>query len=530
MRKAFNVFLVFLITLFTIPFGGLNVSAEETKYDNIEDGEYNLTAKLLKEGTDEASAAAGFMSDQVTLKIQDGNATITFFIPNNPAMEFKAFELEGEQPQVESGTGQFNDEEVNGNYYTFPLDPVKANLTSTVTYSVDMPPTAFDHEGVVMDIQLVGLDELPTVPLKEDENLIQSPDKSYKANYKSDLDLERYFKNPVTIVEKDGKTYVQMNGVMGNMLTSLTINGEEVTWGSIKEDGSYTIQFEITGDLEDELEFTMHIDTGNPDFGQMEHTAKLWFEKIEDEKGDPKDDSKSKKGKDEKEPKPTPKPKKPSKKDLLTPDKAYKIDYTILHEDGTKPSVADSFFEKPGILLEKDGIKYLQMTVENGDMVRSLSNEYGEYILVDQKSDGTKVMQLRVPSDLSDMELDMHIVVPEGAIPGFPGYDESHGAILTFGDATEISVGNHMLAPSGDKNNLNGPYVEGAPNPDPPEGGNNGKQPDKPELGDNGDDKKGEKTDENPKTGDTSQILFFSTLLVASLSVLVLQVRRRLAA
>src|SRR5699024_10269096 len=66
----------------------------------------------------------------------------------------------------------------------------------------------------------------------------------------------------------------------------------------------------------------------------------------------------------------------------LTPDKAYEINYTILHEDGNAPSVADGFFKKPGIILEYGGKTYLQMTVESAEMIKSLSNEYVDYILV----------------------------------------------------------------------------------------------------------------------------------------------------
>src|SRR5699024_8026246 len=116
----------------------------------------------------------------------------------------------------------------------------------------------------------------------------------------------------------------------------------------------------------------------------------------------------------------------------LTPDKAYEIMYHILHENGKDVSVADAFFKKPGILLEYGGKTYLQMTVESAEMFKALSNEYGEYVLVSKNSDGTITIQLRVPYDLSDSKLNMHIVVPAGAIPGFDGYDSKHGAILTF--------------------------------------------------------------------------------------------------
>src|SRR5699024_9372587 len=104
----------------------------------------------------------------------------------------------------------------------------------------------------------------------------------------------------------------------------------------------------------------------------------------------------------------------------LTPDKAYEINYTILHEDGKKESIANDFFRKPGILLEYDGKTYLQMTVESADMIKALSNKYGSYLTVVDHEDGSRTMQLRVPNDLSDMKLDMHIVVPPvEAIPGF---------------------------------------------------------------------------------------------------------------
>lgn len=353
------------------------------------------------------------------------------------------------------------------------------------------------------------------VPSAENEIFVTSTD-SISYEYDSgDVDLSSYYEDTINVLEKDGKQYIEFKGTgMVNFIEALYVDGEKMAIQA-NEDGSYIAQVEHDKDLEETFKFTMIINArGNI----MSHSADI---KLiipgEEPKEEPKED-----------------PKEDPKEEIvdLTPDKAYKIMYQILHEDGNSVSVADGFFKKPGILLEHEGKTYLQMTVESADMIKSLSNEYGDYLTVADHKDGSRTIQLRVPNDLSDMKLDMHIVVPAGAIPGFPGYDEEHGAILTFDKDSkkEISVEGLEVTPSGNKNNLNGPYVEGAPNPDPSEGGNNGKQPDKPELGENGDDKKGEKTDENPKTGDTSQILFFSTLLVASLGVLVLQVRRRLAA
>src|SRR5690625_2001350 len=548
MRKTLNVFLVFLITLFTIPFGGLNVSAEGKVYDNIKDGQYEIEVEFKQDGSDETSLADQYVSDESKLIIKDGQAELVLAIPKIPGFEFEKFKVEGTTFELET--------KGDVDYYKFKLDQVKPRLEAVVTYSLT-GDFELRHDDVPMGIVLYGLEDLPTIEEEPEEDVTDSEEDS-----SFDLEDGFYTVTASYVNVKDGSNSAMASYLSDNVFLAVDSDKVEMTI-TVNDNNTVTLlqveennPVEVVKDGEKNYE-TFKLDTltnvynayteyqapfGDSIFeGQADFLIVIDGDSLEkasknDKPGyveheDPQRDDDKDKGKgegDEKEPKP--KPEKPSKKDLLTPDKAYKIDYTILHEDGTKPSVADPFFEKPGILLEKDGIKYLQMTVENGDMVRSLSNKYGEYILVDQKSDGTKVMQLRVPSDLSDMKLDMHIVVPEGAIPGFRGYDKSHGAILTFGDATEISVGNHMLAPSGDKNNLNGPYVEGATTPGGSEEDNNGKQPDKPELGENGDNKKGEKTDENPKTGDTSQILFFSTLLVASLSVLVLQVRRRLAA
>src|SRR5699024_3357119 len=99
-----------------------------------------------------------------------------------------------------------------------------------------------------------------------------------------------------------------------------------------------------------------------------------------------------------------------------------------------------------------------QITIKNGDMITKLSNKYGKALLVKENADGSIVVQLRVNGNLSNMLLDMHVVVPAGAIPGFPGYDEAHKAMLVFDkdSMTEIDVDEHMLIGTNDPDNSNG--------------------------------------------------------------------------
>src|SRR5690606_34908211 len=51
----------------------------------------------------------------------------------------------------------------------------------------------------------------------------------------------------------------------------------------------------------------------------------------------------------------------------------YTIDYVIKHETKDDPSVANGFFVKPGILIERDGKTYFQAKVTSWDMIESLT-------------------------------------------------------------------------------------------------------------------------------------------------------------
>jgi len=172
-------------------------------------------------------------------------------------------------------------------------------------------------------------------------------------------------------------------------------------------------------------------------------------------------------------------------------------------------------------------------------MVKDLKNKYGEALLVNEKNDGSIVVQLRVNNDLSDMLLDMHIIVPEGAIAGFPGYNQDHKALLVFDKESkkEIDINDYKIVSS----DINGGLGKGGATPgeDPKPTPGNGvtkdivddlkkSDIDKPEFGSNGDnaDSKKDKSD-NPQTGDLTNIWLYAFLLAGSLLVLGFKFRRR---
>src|SRR5690625_1456902 len=123
-------------------------------------GEYEIDIKLLKDGTEEESAAANFMKEYAKLVVEDGKKFLTFYVPKEyeEMMEFSKFEVENVEPIIEEGEDDY--------LYTFQLESLGTKLSSVITYEV--PAMGLVHENVKMDIALFGLDNLPKA--ENDEN------------------------------------------------------------------------------------------------------------------------------------------------------------------------------------------------------------------------------------------------------------------------------------------------------------------------------------------------------------------------
>src|SRR5699024_1733235 len=123
---------------------------------------------------------------------------------------------------------------------------------------------------------------------EQNEEGIKNPDKTVELEYITDSSAtQKQFNNPVTLLIKDGKQYIQMSGTGGQFIKSLTVNGTEVTWLENNDDGTFLIQFALPGDLSDEIDFGMVISP--PGMDDMEHSVSLSFKDINSE--DPKENS-----------------------------------------------------------------------------------------------------------------------------------------------------------------------------------------------------------------------------------------------
>src|SRR5690625_2795596 len=77
----------------------------------------------------------------------------------------------------------------------------------------------------------------------------------------------------------------------------------------------------------------------------------------------------------------------------IAPDEAYEIDYIVKHETDDAASAADGCFQKPAHLFDKDGEKYVQLTVTSWSMIDFLKTNNGDVVVVKENSDDSALVQ-----------------------------------------------------------------------------------------------------------------------------------------
>lgn len=154
MKRLYPILFVFLLifSTFSPAFATLAVKAGENVYTDIADGTYEIGVNFYKSGTNkrEKSTAGDYMSDLATLKVAESVYELTLY-NKSPIVIFSSFELEG----VKANTVKT----ATGDDIIFSLTELKSDYESVITYEV--PLIGLVHEGVTMDVELVGLENLP---------------------------------------------------------------------------------------------------------------------------------------------------------------------------------------------------------------------------------------------------------------------------------------------------------------------------------------------------------------------------------
>src|SRR5699024_2219959 len=157
----------------------------------------------------------------------------------------------------------------------------------------------------------------------------------------------------------------------------------------------------------------------------------------------------------------------------------------------------DPFFEKPGKMLVKDGIYYLQVTINKADwsMIKNLTIDGKELKITEVN--GKVLVQVKLGKSIpKELLLDMFIEVP-----GL--YEENHLARLVL-DRDSLVETEEALSIITDETDLSA-----------------GKTPGKPKFGANDENEKEEtvvaSNTNNPKTGDNTQVILYGLLFASSL-------------
>src|SRR5699024_5360521 len=92
----------------------------------------------------------------------------------------------------------------------------------------------------------------------------------------------------------------------------------------------------------------------------------------------------------------------------------YSIDYVIKHATKDETSAADSFFKKPGTLIERDGKTFLQTTINSWNMVKDITYaDKKAKVISESKENNSALVEFEIKDDLSKaINLEMTVEVP----------------------------------------------------------------------------------------------------------------------
>src|SRR5699024_8533776 len=363
MRKSFIICLTLVLTFFTMPFGGMKAMADGKAFDDIEDGDYEITAKALHADKDEASGAAGFIEEDAILSIQDGEVELTITIPHNDMAEIEGLEIEGNAPITkDEGTGN----------WTYKLDTLKPELVSQVQYAV--PCIGMEHD-VPFRFMLEGLDELP---VKEEE-----PETPEEPEDEPEDNGDENGSEDESGNDESEDTGDDENG-SGNEDGNDESEDADDENGSEDENGND--ESEDTGDgngSENENGDDESEDTGDENGSEDENGN--------DESEDPEDESENgENGSDSEDPEET----ELDAKNLV--EGVYSLDYTFLKKGEDAASSMDGFTDGPAyVKVDEDGNQFVALTLTSADMIQWFKVN-DEYATVLQEDKNTRVVEFKV--------------------------------------------------------------------------------------------------------------------------------------
>lgn len=386
-----------------------------------------------------------------------------------------------------------------------------------------------------------GVYELPYVVLKDNSEEVSVAD--------------TYFKKPATLNVKDGTYTVQATLKNASWWEYFKVaQGDSFTDVKVLEmdedNDSAKIEFNVD-DIDEILHAKVHIIVkGIPGFEyDNKYDIRLKFDTSKVARNDHVEDSQPSSD-ESNEPKQNAQPENPNNNNYTTNvengssqtnskdtdkkicrDGIYDLPFRVLKADKDEVSVADKYFEKPAKLIVKDGRFTVETVLKNASWWQyfkvATENGFMDVKVIDEnKETDTRVVQFPVKNPADILDAKVHIIVT--GIPGFE-YDNKYDIRLGFDpsglplDGCDLEDENPKVNSKEDGEKIDNNKDEMPINHGDPLSFDRDDQTKE-------DEKRTADKVENPKTADSAKLLFFASLLIASLIPLLVKLYSRVKA
>ncbi|WP_340084729.1 heme uptake protein IsdC [Siminovitchia sp. FSL H7-0308] len=172
-------------------------------------------------------------------------------------------------------------------------------------------------------------------------------------------------------------------------------------------------------------------------------------------------------------------------------DGTYQVNYQILKAENDSVSMANDYFEKPATLIVDKGKKYIQLTINHSDWIKTFTTASGEpaQVISENKSADTRVVKFPVNDLSKPVPMKMHVLIETMD----PVYDHEYTVRFDFDSENLNTAGSGPEQTKNEKTDDSGKHSEN-------NGASTNKAPEK-----------------NPKTSDNAPVGFYLLLFVIAL-------------
>ncbi|MGO4951554.1 NEAT domain-containing protein [Paenibacillus sp. DRB1-1] len=361
----------------------------------------DLDFALLKDGTNEKSMMNGYTEKPGSLIERGGKQYAQFTLKNSKQIDgFKV-----EQNGVLTDTSVVSeDQTANTRMIEFEVKDLPAKLNAWV--SVNWPELGYVHTYNV-DLQMAS------IPAPSD-----LADGTYSINFNAlhatkdqPSAMAQYLLSPATLTVakgqkevsftiKDSTTVTEFKTEQNGTLTDADIVSED------KTANMRVVKFKVA-DLDAILNAQVHVSTTYPGgVYEMDHKLRLQFDKNSI-----------------------------SGSDNGSSPVTSNLDFTLLKDGSSEKSMMDGYTEKPGVLIEREGKRYVRFTLKNSKQIDGFKVEQNGVltnttVVSEDKAANTRVIEFEVKEVPAKLNAWVSINWPEF------NYVETYNVDLQLGTAT----------------------------------------------------------------------------------------------